>query len=119
MSETPERDPDATFTSVVFQPASKVDALTEDGQELTQKPYPFHVDWEGNVLNAEAVSAHHMACKRVVGLQFDIAVQRVDLYWPQVRTNPYWAQNRYIVTEDDHGNYASHVLAIEEVAVYE
>lgn len=96
------------MSTYVIQPATKIDGLTSDGEEMTQKPYPFVVEEDGSITNLHGY-------KRLVGFAKDLAVEQVDLYWELARRDITGALGMYVVTEDDKGTYAVHLTAVETV----
>lgn len=101
---------------ITLQPAPRTDHITADGTELTQLPYPFHVAADGTVQRQDF---WHGNPKSVVGFAHDPSVQRVDLWWDDAVKDPQQAVGKYVVTRDDKGGMAVHVIAIESVTVTE
>jgi hypothetical protein len=95
-----------------FQPSDRTDHITEDGTELTQRPYPFAVFDNGDIVNAEVVGT-----QRTVGLACDLAVTHVDVWWRDVVKDPQQAVGKYLITQDANGNYATQTCAIMSVTV--
>lgn len=82
------------------QTASRIDNLTDDGQELTQLPYPLFVDESGMVGRQDLWNGRIL---RVVGFQRDLAVQQVDLWWAEAYADPQRAVGMYVVATDKNG----------------
>jgi hypothetical protein len=102
---------------ITLQPADRTDHITEDGTELTQRPYPFHVRaddghierqdfWRGNPL-------------QVVGFAERLDGRAVDVFWRTIAEDPQRAVGMYVVTADSRGGWATHLSAIAEVRVTE
>lgn len=94
------------------QPASRIDGLTADGQELTQLPYPLFVDGDGAVGRQEFWNGRIL---RVVGFQRDLAVQQVDLWWTSAWADPQQAVGMYIVATDRDGGMFNLDTAVESI----
>jgi hypothetical protein len=101
------------MTTITLQFSSHTDEITPDGQELTRKPYPYHVDaatgriqrqdfWQGRVF-------------RVIGFVVDPGRMEIDLWWPDVATHPQRAVGMYVVVADDNGRWSTNVAAIMTV----
>lgn len=101
----------AAFT---IQPASYVDHITEDGEQLTKRPYPLHTDDKGNVLRRESSQGDP---KRVPGFLKDPAVQQIDLPWYAFLEDPQAAVGMYVIYQDHKGDYGNLVTAVETVEV--
>lgn len=106
-----------TSKIITLQPAAGTDQITEDGTELQQLPYPFHVlaedgsierqdFWQGNPL-------------RVIGFAARLDREQVDLWWRDVARDPQRAVGMYVVTQDSRGGMAVHLSAIAKVEVHE
>lgn len=91
----------------IFQPSDRVDHVTPDGMELTQRPYPIVVTYDGAV-----VSIHG---GKLLGFADDLAVQQVDLRWAEVCDEPQKAVGKYPVILDAKGVISTHLNAIMEV----
>src|ERR1700733_14358810 len=97
------KEPAMSYGKIItLQPSDRTDHITDDGVELTQRPYPFAVFDNGDIINADAVGA-----KRAVGFSNDLAVQHVDLWWREVVKEPELAVGKYLVTQDENGHYAT------------
>lgn len=97
---------------MVLHLSNYTDHLTDDGTELTRRPYPFHVDAKGNILGNRGDAV------RVVGFQSDAAVQRVDLHWPDyIKGDPAVAVGKYLITQAADGKLSTQVCAVERVEV--
>lgn len=90
-----------------FQPSDRTDRITPDGQELTQRPYPIAVTDDGTV-----VSIHG---GRLLGFADDLAVERVDHWWDDVRDDPQGAVGKYAVIRAASGVVSVHLNAIMTV----
>lgn len=101
---------------ITLQPSPRVDHLTEDGTELTQLPYPFHVDAKGDIQRQDFWRGNPA---KVIGFTNDPAVQRVDLWWDDAVKDPQQAVGKYVVTRDDKGGMSVHVIAIQSATVHE
>lgn len=99
---------------VTLQPASQVDFLTEDGQELTRKPYPFHVRPDGLV---ERQDVWQGSVFRVIGFLERLDGHKIDVTWNYARRDPQRVVGMYVVTADDRGSMSVHLSAIETVHV--
>lgn len=99
---------------ITLQPSDRTDYITEDGTELTQRPYPFVVLDNGDVLNGEAVNT-----KRAVGFTNDLAREQIDLWWRDAVKDPQRVVGKYLVTQDARGTYAVHNCAIMTVTEQE
>jgi hypothetical protein len=93
---------------VTLQPADHVDGITDDGTELTKRPYPFHVNARGEIQRRAGES-------RVVGFVSDPARMEVDLSWDEVYADPQRAVGQYVITQDTEGAWATHTIAIMRV----
>src|SRR4051812_43939615 len=86
---------------VTLQPSARTDHITADGTELTQLPYPFHVDENGAVLRQDFWQGD---IAEIVGFQDDPHVQRVDVRWRDVWTDPSRAVGKYPIGRDAAGH---------------
>lgn len=99
---------------ISLQPAPKTDHITADGAELTQLPYPFHVNAETGKIDQQWIFEGW----EVVGFQRDLAIQQVDLWWDDyVQGDPQAAVGMYVVTRDGEGGMSSHMTAVQSVQV--
>jgi hypothetical protein len=64
-----------------IQCASSIDAITDDGEPLYQKPYPYHISPDGAVLQQGFWQGK---IHQLVGFQRNIEVQRVDMFWSTI-----------------------------------
>ena len=94
---------------ITLQLSSATDYITKDGTELTKKPYPFHADEKGNLLDGRDEV-------EIIGFQADAARQQVDVRWEDY-ADPYQAVGMYVVTKDKAGQYSTHLHAVESVEV--
>lgn len=92
-----------------IQPASLTDHITDDGTELTKRPYPIVCDDWGNVEGMATV-------KRVVGFVRDLARHQVDFSWHEVAAR-HVAEDEivgmYVVIQAPDGHWATLVPAVE------
>jgi hypothetical protein len=94
------------------QPASRIDNLTADGQEMTQQPYPLFVKEGGWVGRQDFWGGRVL---RVIGFMRDLAVQQVDVWWKDVWTEPEQAVGLYVVAVDKNGNMFNLDTAVESI----
>lgn len=94
------------------QPASRIDNLTDDGQEMTQQPYPLFVGEDGAVGRQDFWNGR---VYRVVGFQRDLAVQQVDLWWRDAYAGPERAVGMYVVAVDKDGGMFNLDTAVESI----
>lgn len=94
---------------VTLQPAAHVDQITDDGDELTRLPYPFHVNVHGEIQRQDFWKGNP---ERVIGFVSDLYRQEVDLDWDEVFRDPQRAVGQYVITQDKSGTWATHTLAI-------
>lgn len=98
---------------IIFHLSSYTDHLTDDGVELTKRPYPFGVDLGGKIFN-------HYEEDSVAGFQFDAAVQRIDLSWDDYIDGDHQVVvGKYLITVSKKGRLATQLSAIERVEVRE
>lgn len=98
-----------------LQPSAFVDQIVDD-HELTRLPYPFYVDYDGNVGRQDFWRG---SPARVVGFVRDLARQEVDLWWQEAAKDPQQVVGMYLITVDRKGNMATHNTAIADVEVVE
>lgn len=96
---------------VTLQPAPRPDAVTGDGEVLTQLPYPLHVRaFSGTVLDDWA--------DRVIGFVADPDRQEVDLHWHRYVTgDPEAAVGMYVIIQNPGGGYVTLDTAVMKVEV--
>ena len=99
---------------VTLQPSDIVDHITEDGTELTRKPYPFHVDINGLVQRQDFWRGDPY---RVVGFVVDPSSHDVHLRWDEIFDRPERAVGMYVVTADAEETWSTHVVAIASAGV--
>lgn len=99
---------------VTLQPSPRTDHITEDGQEFTQLPYPFHVTETGEVLRQDFWRGDPA---RIVGFTKEPQPGRLVYTWEEVAADPQRAVGLYIVSQDRAGRWAVHVIAVAEVQV--
>jgi hypothetical protein len=96
---------------IVLQLSPHTDHIDADGNEFTQRPYPFYVDADGNI-------AGRRDDVHAIGFQNDAAVQQVDLWWSDYTAGELEvAVGKYLVTQGPDGKFSTHVCAIESVKV--
>jgi hypothetical protein len=95
---------------ITLQPSERVDNITRDGHELTQLPYPFHVDESGAVLRQDFWQGR---VHSVIGFQRKLDRQVIDLLWSEVWADPTLAVNMYVITSDSHGRWSVHTGALK------
>lgn len=104
-----------TFSIITLQPAPRTDQITEDGTELQQRPYPFHVrSLDGWV---ESQDFWRGRPQRVVGFAARLDRQQIDLWWRDAVKDPQQAVGMYVVTRNSDGSMDVHMTAIESVVV--
>jgi hypothetical protein len=101
---------------VTLQPSARVDHITEDGTELTQLPYPFHVAEDGYVWRQDFWQGRVL---RVIGFQTTLHEHRITVPWADAWKDPEDAVGRYLVTEDRNGTWSTHVMAIQSATKHE
>lgn len=101
---------------ITLQPSPRVDQITEDGRELTQLPYPFHVAESGDIDRQDFWRGSPL---EVLGFANRLDVQRVDLWWDDALGDPQQAVGKYIVTQDADGTIGTHECAVSRVEVHE
>jgi hypothetical protein len=94
------------------QPASRIDNLTADGQEMTQQPYPLFVGEDGSVGRQDFWNGR---IYRVVGFMKDLAIQQVDLRWRDAWAEPERAVGMYVVAADADRNMFNLDTAVESI----
>ena len=99
---------------ITLQPAPRTDHITEDGTELQQLPYPFHVNESGSVLNQE----FWCGCPaQIVGFTTDLHRPEIDVWWREVVKTPDRAVRLYMVSANSDGSMCTHINAIMSVRV--
>jgi|1185.fasta_scaffold175097_2 hypothetical protein len=92
-----------------IQPAAFTDQVTDDGQQLTKKPYPIVVRENGEIIG----SPLHVA---VIGFVRDLARQEVDMPWSGVLVagRPiYPVVGSYVIVQDRKGRWSTLSTAVE------
>lgn len=104
---------------IKIQFAPRTDNLLEDGQELTQRPYPFYIYDSGIITGIHADTG---VAVRAMGFAEDLAVQHIDLWWDdwmedvqRVADDLHRVVGLYLVTQDRQGMIGVHTTAIESV----
>jgi hypothetical protein len=100
---------------VTLQPSARTDHITDDGHELQQLPYPFHVNEHGEILRQDFWRGDP---ERVIGFQANLHVMNIDLWWLQVWDKPELAVGKYVVTADSEGNWSTHMIAISSAELH-
>lgn len=90
-----------------FQPSDRTDHITPDGTELTQRPYPIAVADDGTVISIHG--------GELLGFADDLAVERIDHRWADVRDDPQEVVGKYAVIRDAGGVVSVHLNAIMTV----
>jgi hypothetical protein len=96
--------------TITLQPSARTDQITDDGQELQQLPYPFHVDVQGLIQRQDFWQGKVF---RVIGFTDRPEPGPLTLYWPTVWERPELAVGKYVVTSDERGQWSSHISAIQ------
>lgn len=102
--------------TITLQPAPRVDSISDDGTELTQLPYPFHVRENGQILRQDFWKGNPLW---VVGFVADLNRREVDIMWHVAIKNPDRMVGMYIVTMNADDGVASHISAVDTVKVHE
>lgn len=102
--------------TITVQPAPHTDHVTEDGTELTQLPYPFHVAEDGSIGRQDFWNGR---VARVVGFTARPEAGPIVLTWREVWADPEKAVGRYLITSDSAGRWSTHLSAIMRVKVNE
>jgi hypothetical protein len=92
-----------------IQPAAFTDQVTDDGEQLTKKPYPIVVRENGEIVG----SPLHVA---VIGFVRDLARQEVDMPWSGVLVagRPiYPVVGSYVIVQDRKGRWSTLATAVE------
>lgn len=97
---------------ITLQPAQITDHLTDDGHELTQLPYPFHVTDDGLVLHQDFWQG---SPARIIGFAARVDVHSIDLDWSEAVAEPQRAVGMYVVSADEKNTWATHTVVIESV----
>lgn len=103
------------MTTITLQPSPRVDDIADDGTEMTQRPYPFHVDADTGDVGRQDFWRGDPA--RVIGFTSRPERQQIDLWWEDAAEDPRRAVGMYAVTAGSDGRWLIHVLAISEVRV--
>lgn len=101
---------------VTLQPSPITDQILEDGTELTQLPYPLHVEEDGSIQRQDFWAGKPL---RVIGFANDLARHSIDLWWDDAVKNPQQVVGKYIVTVDKDGTWSSWSSAVSDVEVHE
>lgn len=101
---------------ITLQPSPRTDFLTDDGTELTRKPYPFHVRENGAIEGQDFWQGRPL---RVLGFAERLDREQVDLWWGDAVRDPQRAVGMYVITQDIVGGIAMHLTAIEKVTIRE
>lgn len=103
---------DVRLISLKF--ASHTDHITDDGTELTRQPYPFHVTPDGSISRQDFWKG---TPSQVIGFVDDPSVEEITLWWRDVAADPSKTVGKYAVTSSKDGKWATHLSAVESVAV--
>lgn len=95
---------------ITLQPSARTDHITDDGHELQQLPYPFHVDVQGLIQRQDFWQGK---VYRVIGFTAKPEAGFIDLSWRAAWDDPEKAVGKYVVTSDDKGDWSTHILAIQ------
>lgn len=94
-----------------IQMAPYVDAISDDLEFVGHKlPYPFYVDDDGYI---QLQDLWQGKVYKVIGFQNHPAIQRIDLFWSDVK-DPAEIVGKYLVTTDKDGQWSSFETAITE-----
>lgn len=100
---------------ITLQPSPVVDHITDDGTELTQLPYPYHVEPDGHVQGQDFWQG---SPKWIIGFTGDPGRQAVDMWWDDyIKGDPQRAVGMYLVSRDLIGGVWGHQVAIYQVIV--
>jgi hypothetical protein len=94
-----------------IQPAPRTDHITDDGTELTQRPYPIVVDASGNAAENQALNV-----ARVVGFVRDLARMEVDFSWHEVAAGHIAMADvvgMYVIIQNREGAWSTLMTAVE------
>lgn len=101
-----------TYYSIHFSPCT--DQITEDGEELRQVPYPFHVNPNRTIMGQDFWQGDPT---RVMGFARKLDIQELDLSWMNFLHTPQLAVGMYVVTANERGEFSTHLSAVSEVEV--
>jgi hypothetical protein len=93
---------------VSLQPTDITDHITEDGTELTRRPYPFHVDPDGFILRQDFWQGRAYQVIGFVSAPESSAV----LHWREIANTPHDMIGKYVVVSDSHGRWSTYETAI-------
>jgi hypothetical protein len=99
---------------IEVQMSEWTDHLTKDWQELTKLPYPFFADEHGMIGRQDFWNGRVL---RIVGFQEDLAQEMIDLFWDDAYAEPEKAIGMYVVTENQHGDWVTHMTAVRSMNV--
>jgi hypothetical protein len=95
-----------------IQMAPEIDGidLTDDGKihSRSRLPYPFYVNDDGFVQLQDFWQGY---VYKVIGFQNHPAIQRIDLWWSNVK-DPSEIVGKYLVTSDADGNWGTFPTAV-------
>lgn len=96
-----------------IQQAPVTDNITADGHVGARLPWPVIADSEGLV----HIPSSQLGMTRIPGFQKNLAVMRVDVWWPEVFADPDKAIGMYLVSYYDGGPMAVCLSAVDSVEV--
>lgn len=104
------------MNTITIQPSDRVDGISPDGTERTQRPYPFHVSPDGMVQRQDFWRGR---VYRVIGFTETPNARTIkpSLTWRRIVRRPFDMIGKYVVTADDAGNFSTHQLAISDVRI--
>lgn len=101
---------------VTIQRSPYADNLAEDGDEMTRRPYPFHIKEDGSIADQDFWKG---TVSHLIGFQKKLDVQKIDLFWTEFLADPQQAVGMYAVISDDRGTWSVYENAIESVREWE
>lgn len=101
-----------SYITINFAPHT--DKITDDGTELTQVPYPFHVNLDGTVQRQDLWNGNP---HRVIGFVQRLDLQQVDLWWSDFVKRPQSVTGMYLITasRNEGEPWGTHLGAITSV----
>lgn len=101
---------------ITLQPSARTDHITDDGTELQQLPYPFHVDEHAHVLRQDFWRGR---VARVIGFTDRPEPGNITVTWSEAWADPAQVVGKYLVTADDVDQWSTHVSAIQSATRHE
>jgi hypothetical protein len=98
-----------------IQMAPEIDGLHDDFTSRSRLPYPFYVDGDGYV---QLQDFWQGMVYKVIGFQNHPAIQKIDLWWADVK-EPADIIGKYLVTTDKDNNWGSFPTAVVEAEMVE